>query len=75
MEGTLKAAIDTPRLLDLPTFEWLDARQQLRKMFVSFSASIFPNYSGVAKVHTVGSVLRITGLAGEILDLDIDNRI
>ena len=75
VEGTLKALVERPRLLGVPTFEWLDARQKLRKTFVSFSAPIPPEYSGIASVQVASAVVRIKGLARESLQLDIDCRI
>ena len=59
IEGTMKALVATPRLFDTPTFEWLEAKSQLRKIFFSFSVDVPKEYRGVQSVHFDGTRLRV----------------
>ena len=59
VEGSMKALFATPRLLDTPTFEWLDAKSRISKSFFSFSLDIPRDYSGVASIRFDGGCLRI----------------
>lgn len=73
IDGSLKALVANPRLLDTPTFEWLDARSRLRKSFLSFTLAIPHNYRGIASVHCDGNLLYVRELeTGKELTLQID---
>jgi hypothetical protein len=75
IDGSLKALVANPRLLDTPTFEWLDARSQLTKSFFSFTLAIPHDYQGIASVHSDGKMLYVCELGtGRELTLQIDSQ-
>jgi len=59
VDGSMKALVAAPRLLNTPTFEWLDAKSCLRKSFFAFSLAIPADFRGVSSVHCDGKTLRI----------------
>lgn len=65
IEGSMKQLVATPRVLDQPAFEWLDAGSRLTKRFFSFTLAIPASFRGVASVRFDGDVLEIreTGMS------------
>jgi hypothetical protein len=59
IEGSMKRLIATPRVLDQPTFEWLDARSYITKKFFSFTLAIPSSFKGVASIRFDGEVIEI----------------
>ena len=59
IEGSMKKLIATPRVLDRPTFEWLDAGSRMTKEFFSFTLPIPGSFQGVASIRFGGGVLEI----------------
>ena len=59
IEGSMKELLAIPRVLDKPTFEWLDAGARLSKEFFSFTVPIPASYKGVASVRFDGQVLEL----------------
>ena len=59
IEGSMKQLIATPRVLDQPTFEWLDAGSRMTKEFLSFTLPIPVFFKGVASIRFDGKVLEI----------------
>ena len=73
IDGSMKALVATPRLLDTPTFEWLDAKSRLRKSFFSFTLAIPNDYRGIDSVHYDGQVLQVREVdAGGELTLTVE---
>ena len=59
IEGSMKQLLAHPRVLDQPTFEWLDAGQRLRKEFFSFTIPVPASFKGVASARFDGRVLEV----------------
>jgi hypothetical protein len=59
IEGSMKQLMAFPRVLDQPTFEWLDAGSRITKEFFSFTLAIPPSFEGIASVQFDGEVLEI----------------
>jgi hypothetical protein len=72
IDGSLKALVAHPSLLDTPTFEWLDARSRLSKSFFSFTLAIPDNYRGIASVYCDGKVLCVSECGGGQLILQVE---
>jgi len=51
VHGTMKALVATPRLWDVPTFDWLNAKSELKKHFLAFSVRVPDGFKGVANVE------------------------
>jgi hypothetical protein len=59
IEGTIRQLVGTPRVYGIPTFEWLEAKSQLKKAFFSFSIDLPPAYQGVASIEFDGAQLTL----------------
>jgi hypothetical protein len=59
IEGSMKQLLATPRVLDQPTFEWLDAGSRMTKEFFSFTLPIPVSFKGVASIRFDGEVLEV----------------
>jgi hypothetical protein len=51
VHGTLKALAKTPELWGTPTFDWLNAKGELRKRFWAFSVEAPQDFRGIADVR------------------------
>lgn len=54
IHGTLKVLMKTPELWGHRTFDWLDAKAELKKTFWLFSLQVPENFAGVADVQRSG---------------------
>jgi hypothetical protein len=59
IEGSMKQLVATPRVLDQPAFEWLDAGSRITKKFFSFTLAIPASFAGVASIRFDGEVLEV----------------
>lgn len=50
VHGTMKKLVQTPELWGVPTFEWLDAKSDLKKRFWIFSLEVPNGFQGVGDV-------------------------
>lgn len=51
VHGTFKALMKNQELWGVPTFEWLDAKRELKKQFWAFSLRVTEGFKGVADVR------------------------
>ena len=59
IEGSMKQLMAKPRVLDQPTFDWLDAGATITRKFFSFTVAIPPGFAGIAAVQFDGKVLQL----------------
>jgi len=50
VHGTLKALMQTPQIWGIPTYEWLNARSEIKKRFWAFSVHVPDGFQGVGDV-------------------------
>jgi hypothetical protein len=59
IEGSMKQLMASPRVLDQPTFDWLEAGSRITKEFCSFTLAIPASFTGIASIRCDGEVLEI----------------
>ena len=57
--GSLKAMVAVPKLWEVPTYEWLNARASLEKRFCAFSAEVPEGFKGVQEIRVEDNALQI----------------
>ena len=74
IEGSMKELMARPRVMDQPTFEWLDAGGRLSKAFFSFTLAVSSSFQGVASVRFDGNVLQVQECGnGSVIVLPVDD--
>ena len=59
VEGSMKQLFAKPRLLDTPTFEWLEAKSSVTKKFFSFALEIPRDFGSVGSIDYNGQTLLV----------------
>ncbi len=58
-EGTMKNYAKRQQIWDVPVYEWLDAKSELKKSYAAFVAAVPETYRGVAKLNITATKIEV----------------